>query len=388
MNDPTGAELDRPSNDKARAALALLKTRISPDWDQLAARAARLVPDKVVWQLFENAVDGLGVALCLHRVARRYRDRLTIAAPELDAFIEGALRVRRTRASRDPWLTITFDDGYEDACHYVESRARRFPEVEFLLFVCPTKAERRVGFRLDLDDPDEPTPRRIDSENERADLRSVVRFADCRLATVEDCRRVQRIGNVSVGNHTNCHFSARALPLAQSATEIRRSSADFRRLFGKEEHFAFPFGTPELDFDDRHISLLRTTGDFVIWSTARRPYLTDHRHPGAVLPRFPVDGTWSATQLAFWIALLSAKARFRDGGMSPLYPVPAPAARGGGQPHAISPSVGEAMGRSARFRRHEISVLAEDGALRDGLDACPTSPHASSARSPFFDAFR
>lgn len=288
------------------------------DWNGLAAASAKLLPDAQIWSLFRAAVADLSVSLCLHHVSRRSRDELTISAPELDAFIERASAIDH-RGSQ-PWLTISFDDGYEDAWHYIMTRAPRFPSVEWLLFVCPTKVEQQSGFRWDLDVDDDESPRDLVLENQRADLRSAVRLSDAHLATVEQCRLLQVFDNVHLGNHTNCHFRATSLPPEQAAAELVQSRADFERLFGRERHFAFPFGGYRVDFDDRHVEVLRRTGDSVIWTTIGRPHLPSQRAPGAVLPRFAVDGRWSASQIAFWIALRSFHARTR--GLPPLCPAP------------------------------------------------------------------
>jgi hypothetical protein len=292
--------------------------RPTPDWDHLATSFARLVPAADVWRLFERAVSGLSVALCLHRVARTptQSDRLSMSERDLDLFLEHATKVRQPSAAA-PWLTLSFDDGYEDAFSYIETRARRFRSVEWLLLVCPEKVEVQAGFRWDLDGPDLPE-RDVRCENMRADLRAVVKADKNRLATPEQCRRLAALDNAFLGNHTNCHFRAADLAIEEASMEIRESDIAFRRLFGEARHFAFPFGTPEEDFDERHVNLLRERGDFLIWTTARRPYLAGHRRPGAVLPRFPVNGTWSAVQLAFWIAALSL--RWRRRGLEPLYP--------------------------------------------------------------------
>ena len=307
-----GEILDAP----ATAALNGVK-QVGVDWDGLAAASAKLLPDAQIWNLFRMAVADLSVSLCLHHVSRRSRDELTISAPELDAFVAQASAIVRPDNRR--WLTITFDDGYEDAWHYIMTRAPRFPSVEWLLFVCPTKVEQQTGFRWDLDIEDE-SARDIVRENQRADLRSVVQLHDAHLATVAQCRLLQLFENVHLGNHTNCHFRATALPPEEAAAELRQSRADFERMFGRERHFAFPFGGYGVDFDDRHVDVLRETGDAVIWSTVGRPHLAEQRVPGAVLPRFAVDGRWSASQIAFWIALRSLHARAR--GLVPLCPAP------------------------------------------------------------------
>jgi len=305
-----GEILDAPATTALKSA-----KQVGLDWNGLAAVSAKLLPDAQIWNLFRIAVADLNISLCLHHVSRRSRDELTISAPELDAFVTQASAILRPNDRRR--LTITFDDGYEDAWHYIMTRAPRFPSVEWLLFVCPTKIEQQTGFRWDLDVDDE-SARDIVHENQRADLRSVVQLHDAHLATIAQCRLLQLFENVHLGNHTNCHFRATSLTPEQVSTELMQSRADFERLFGRERHFAFPFGGYGVDFDESHVDILRQAGDSVIWSTVGRPHLAEQRRPGAVLPRFAVDGRWSASQIAFWIALRCVHARAR--GLVPLCP--------------------------------------------------------------------
>ncbi len=279
-----------------------------PNWDQLATSTARLVPEASVWPLFARAVSGLHINLCMHHVSATRRNRMTIDERELDHFIEQALD---HNPSKERWLTLSFDDGYEDAANYIETRGRLFQRVEFLFFVCPEKAETGAGFRWDLRGAPDDTDHDIYRENTRRELLELSDDPTTRLASVEQCRRINALPNASLGNHTNCHFRATSLSFEDSATELRRSHDAFVRLFGEPRHFAFPFGKPNEDFDDRHVDVLRERGEFNIWTTARRPFHAHDREPGAVLPRFPVDGSWGATQVAFWVALLSARWRNR-----------------------------------------------------------------------------
>jgi peptidoglycan/xylan/chitin deacetylase (PgdA/CDA1 family) len=286
--------------------------------ERVGTKTAHVLSDSQIWRLFAGALSGLSVALCLHRVSRTQRDDVNVSPDELDVFID---RARRARAYESvpprPWLTVSFDDGYQSACRYVESRAELFPEVEWILFVCPEKIERGAGFRWDLSDKPQWDYLDIQTENRRLDLQAIAQRPENKLATISELRRLRRFPNVHLGNHTNCHFRASELTPEVFARELANSAADFERLFGREDHFAFPFGGPQLDFDERHIDILRKTGRRVIWSTARRPHAFAHRHAGAVLPRVPVDGRASATEIALSVAIRAMLSRAR--GLPPLY---------------------------------------------------------------------
>ena len=301
--------------------------RRRPSPDELAGLAGRWLPTPALRPLLGGALQGLALSLCLHRVAARPRETdwqpgLSMPAPELDTLIELLLASRPGAAKG--WLSVTFDDGYADAAAWLRSRAPRFPDVEFIFFVCPEKAETRAGFRWDLVEEALKAgraheaavsllqaPIAVDQENLRADLRALAGLRDYTLSTVEELRELATIPNVHLGNHTSLHLSP-----AKSADEVvkadfERSTATFTRLFGPPRHFAFPFGTPRVHFAQRHVDWLCALGDFPIWTTESRPFRPAERRAGAVLPRFPVDGGKDAATLAGWIAARSLDFRVR-----------------------------------------------------------------------------
>ncbi len=289
--------------------------------------ALALLPTPALRATVRHSLAGRHLALCLHRVGDRRRDddpipQLTIPASQLDELL-GLLQ--DSRPERRGWLTVAFDDGYASAANYIRSRAEAYGTVEWLFFVCPEKAEKRVGFRWDAFEAlvqkkaatrpmyeqfmiHDLNPER---ENARPDL--VAAGSDRRhaLATIEECRSLALLPNVTLGNHTNIHLPFSLLEPAAVRSEIRRSNWDHHRLFGPCRQFSIPFGTPGLEFSAAHVEELRSGWDGVIWSTERRPYAPAEREPGAVLPRFAVDGTWNARRTAASIAVSALQARLR-----------------------------------------------------------------------------
>lgn len=287
-----------------------------------------VVPLPVLRLWLSRSLRDAGVALCLHRVLEQRRPSdwqpaMCIPPAELDALVELLLSTRAPDAPR--WLTVSFDDGYADAADYVSSRAPRFPAVEFLLCVCPEKVEQRAGFRWDVAEgallrgakADEvrallEAPADLLAENRRGDLRAVGEHAGFRLAEVERLRALAGLRNVALANHTNCHLRATALSVEALRLEYRRSDEAFTRLFGAPQHFAFPYGTPGQQFDVRDVTEARAVRrDALLWSTEPRPFERWERRPGAVLPRFPIDGRRSHRQLAAWIAIRATDYRLR-----------------------------------------------------------------------------
>jgi len=246
-------------------------------------RCGRHGPMSVLRSLLRRALRGRNIALCLHRVRPVPRGEasfpeMSCPEDEINALIELLLEAGD---SDRQWLTIAFDDGYRDAADYLRARARRYPEVEWLFFVCPRKVELEVGFVWDL-----------------AERKGRARVADVVL-----CRELAAVSNVALGNHTNGHHRATVLPAETLRREYRDSARDFERLFGPQRHFAFPFGTPGRDLSGEVIELARESAPrAVLWSTEARGFDPQERRSGAVLPRFAVDGTWGFRANALRIA--------------------------------------------------------------------------------------
>jgi peptidoglycan/xylan/chitin deacetylase (PgdA/CDA1 family) len=273
------------------------------DFDLRANRLGMRLPAGLLRALLRVSLGTRNLALMFHRVRLTHpgdvNSALSIGEGDLDATLNFLLAAFPGRTGR--WLSVTFDDGYADAVAYVESRAHRYPAIDFILFVCPEKIEQGAAFRWDLAEALRQTgegPRRIaevfqapqdvDTENAREDLRRVAADPQFRLATAEGLRALSEIPNVSIGNHTNCHFELSKLPPDQARLELERSRVSFERLFGRQRHFAFPFGHGF--FDDSHIRLLRAAGDSVLWGTGQSTYVPTRRAIGALLPRVGIDG--------------------------------------------------------------------------------------------------
>ena len=291
--------------------------------------AGRALPTSVVRKLFVRATGGMGVGLCLHRVGKPRegvdpRLDITIPSETLDEFLETFCQPDPDGGPA-PVVTLAFDDGYADAVEYVASRAKRYPHVEWLVFVCPEKLEKRAGFRWDLyetlqNDGVATGPVHelilggaadVSAENDQEELKRLTRRPEFALATVERCRALLELPNVKLGNHTNSHLRLSALPLAAAARDLAESTADFEALFGKCEQFAFPFGVPGVHWTEEHAEVLRRSGVVQMWSTEERPYELQERAPGQVLPRLVFPGRYSAKTMALWITWRAIKTRAR-----------------------------------------------------------------------------
>jgi peptidoglycan/xylan/chitin deacetylase (PgdA/CDA1 family) len=196
-------------------------------------------------------------------------------------------------------LTLSFDDGYADSAEYIARRASRFgANAEWFFFVCPRKVATREGFAWDAEESGLP-------------LKDLGDRPEFRLATVEECLELARLPNVQLGNHTSAHDKLTTLSPNAAAEEIRRSFTEFEAVFGRARHFAFPFGTPGLEFDARHVEAVRRHAVETIWSTEPRPYVSEERTPAAVLPRLAIDGRLTHRELLGWIAARATLFRAR-----------------------------------------------------------------------------
>lgn len=292
---------------------------------RLFSAAAALLPSSWLHRWLSWSTRDLCIALCFHRVNRdrRASDPLpeqTVAPEVLDellAFLATSMPAAPAQ------LFLCFDDGYADAARYVAARAARHPSIQWLFLVCPEKIEKRACFRWDLF---ESTANRgevaldafletnlsVDFENQRPELRELAQRETFALATVEACAQLGSMRNVSLGNHTNCHFRLSRLPREEAEHELKSSMADFERLWGTCRHLAFPFGTPKEDFTSDHVEMINKMGPALLWSTEQRPFRPAEVIPGAVLPRLTVYQFANPKAMVTKICLLATLFRCRS----------------------------------------------------------------------------
>lgn len=285
--------------------------------------AAKAIPRGVLRRIIERSVGDLGVAVCLHRVGLDDDDEqllpwLAHDPDEIDELI-GLF-------SRAPGrLTISFDDGYEDAYRYVVDRAPRHPEVNWLYMVCPKRTVDRRGFPWDL---------WVLADNERAPLTfldaweghvdggeleydddaavGIAEHPSYLLATVEQCRELDALPNVELGNHTDHHVAMAWLDDAELATEIHRSEAAYAQTFGGLRHLALPFGCEPFVRPADVDRVRGATGADIVWTIESWPFdpADDPDDGPSVRARFG----WSSNGLpprgqALYMALQSLRAR-------------------------------------------------------------------------------
>jgi len=93
------------------------------------------------------------------------------------------------------------------------------------------------------------------------------------IVDIEAIRRIGGNENVTISNHLFHHFDAMKLTDDDFIGEFRQNDK-WIRSFNEEsskDFFAFPFGTPELNFQDRHLDLLNHEGvKFCFSGTSRR----------------------------------------------------------------------------------------------------------------------
>ncbi len=222
--------------------------------------------------------------------------------------------------STDVW--VTFDDGYAKAAEALENVAPQFPSMRFVFFVCPEKTSKKVGFRWDawerLHEKNGPVPEFDDfdsepataEENSRLDLLESAKDERFLLASEEQCRSLQRHPNVYLGNHTNRHFALSSLSDAEAVEEIRESHEQFRALFGDSEHFAFPYGTPGVSYNESHVAMVRSLGYRYVWSTEGSSFRRGSE-ASAVLPRIPMNGLATVAENRGTVAKYTVKGRLR-----------------------------------------------------------------------------
>jgi peptidoglycan/xylan/chitin deacetylase (PgdA/CDA1 family) len=270
--------------------------------------------DLVAKQIFESSVKvpglpgrlagGAAIATVFHQIIDERRPNEATAfcnelRPDFHAIVEFIASLHNAKKETDLW--ITFDDGYAAAAEVLDEIAPAFPAIQFVYFVCPQKTSARVGYRWDSweqqhDHPSGPPefvtfargPVTLE-ENSRLDLREAAADERFRLATVEQCRALTRHSNVALGNHTNRHIELTTMSDSEAEAEIRDSTNVFSELFGIPKHFAFPYGTPGVSYNDAHVALLRSLGYQYLWSTEAMGFSATEAH-SITIPRIPING--------------------------------------------------------------------------------------------------
>lgn len=308
------------------------------------------LPPSTLASFYWRVVGDRNTALCLHRVHEDERREgelqpwLSVDTRTLDALIDALVDERPLKAGR---LTVTFDDGYRDAHRYVTSRAPRYPDVEWLFFVCAEKTVQRRGFRWDSYELRRGratwsalqeyllTPVAPLDEGTSEELAGLGDHPEFALATVDECLTLARLPNVRLGNHSDHHLCAASLTLDQLRLEARRSVESFTAVFGATDDFAFPFGTPGRHFGADHARVLAEETGCVLWSTEARPFASRERLSGAVVPRLPILGTWTLTEILASMVTTAVRSRTRR--QRPLFSGAAPVRAAPVSPPAAPP---------------------------------------------------
>lgn len=96
----------------------------------------------------------------------------------------------------------------------------------------------------------------------------------------EDCKKLAESKVISIGAHTVSHPSLAALSLKEQEEEIRISIECLSQVLGKKiTLFSYPFGVPEVDFNDDTVDICKKYGilkaastEVALWNTAVNPY--------------------------------------------------------------------------------------------------------------------
>lgn len=283
--------------------------------------AATLLPAPAVRRIVAWATRGFDVAVCLHRVLPS--DLAHVTMPGLTNTEEEIDRLLECFSSVPERITMTFDDGYDDAREFIARRAPIHPDIRWIFMICPEKTVERRSFPWDdwtVDGHDERGGDFLGSweertRNQRDSARGVATRADLepyRLATADQCRDLAALANVELGNHTNHHYAMAWLTPAEVDREILDSDALFVEEFGTCEHFAFPFGAPPRVYEE-HVERATELLPSTIWTIENRAVRSDDVAELRVRPRFAWDPTRLSPQaMSLFIAMKCLAVRARS----------------------------------------------------------------------------
>lgn len=101
-----------------------------------------------------------------------------------------------------------------------------------------------------------------------------------RTVSAEDCRRLVESKMISIGAHTISHPSLASLEAELQELEIKESIERLSEVLGSQiTLFSYPFGSPEVDFNDTTIEICRKYGiqkaastEYKLWNPTVDPY--------------------------------------------------------------------------------------------------------------------
>jgi len=106
---------------------------------------------------------------------------------------------------------------------------------------------------------------------------------------------------IDIGAHTVSHPILTHVDDAQAREEIRRGKLQLEEITGKTvRHFAYPNGKPEIDFDKRHVQMVKDAGYAAAFTTEFGPATA--RHDRFHIPR---SRPWDTTPFLFTSRLLT-----------------------------------------------------------------------------------
>lgn len=123
-----------------------------------------------------------------------------------------------------------------------------------------------------------------------------------RPMTPEELRRFAAAPGMDVGSHTVDHTSLRFQPPDEQRRELRAANQHLATWLGDGERgFAYPFGAPGVDFDQRTQALVAAEG--YSYGLANVPGVVDRHSDLYALPRFPVPDV-DGPDFERWVAKL------------------------------------------------------------------------------------
>jgi peptidoglycan/xylan/chitin deacetylase (PgdA/CDA1 family) len=184
------------------------------------------------------------------------------------------------------YFCLTFDDGYRNlltnALPLLEER-----NIPACVFVCVKYAEFDLGKEDDLVSINEI----VSKEKKSKYIIEYLSWEDCKVLVKE---------GLSIGSHTVNHPRLMNLGDAQCLDELRTSKQVIEeKLTGKCDHFACPFGIPNVHFRIEREPVMAKSVGYKTFLTTKRGLNHDHSDPFLVC-RDHMQCNWNVGQLRYF----------------------------------------------------------------------------------------
>jgi peptidoglycan/xylan/chitin deacetylase (PgdA/CDA1 family) len=158
-----------------------------------------------------------------------------------------------------PFAIITFDDAWKGQLDAVKHIQEKY-DFAFTLFTNLGTVNSRIDIaalksfkKIKVPSFDEFL---VVPEQENSVFRDFLNWQG-EILTIDEIDEINHLENSTLANHSFHHFPSSELSIDNFKLNVDLNQKKLASYRSSKKYFAFPFGRPEIDFDDQHIDILK-----------------------------------------------------------------------------------------------------------------------------------